>query len=156
MYSKLLIITLILAPALGHAGQGKPRIDLSVASYAEQKAEVEAALADGATYAEIDSMKRREVAGALDRIAAVLEATGDVGGLTAEQKVKVFNDQELINTILTRAGEDSRIVCRREIKVGTRFAKETCSSVAERRRIRETAQSDLKRANLGNPLMPRD
>src|SRR3970040_319822 len=113
MYSKLLIITLILAPALGHAGQGKQKLDLTAASYAEQKAEVEAALADGGTYAEIDPMKRQEVAGALDRIAEILEATGDVEALTAEQKVKVFNDQELINTILTRAGEDSRIIWRR-------------------------------------------
>jgi len=39
LYSKLLIITLILAPALGHAGQGKQKLDLTAASYAEQKAE---------------------------------------------------------------------------------------------------------------------
>jgi len=147
MYGKLLILMLLLAPAGVSAVQAQT---LTSASFAEQKARIEAALADGKSYAEIDSMQRKEVTGALNRIARLLESAG-ADGLNKRQKIRIFNDQELINTILTRAGEDSQLICRRDKPVGSHFATDVCETVAERRRLREASQQ-VKRNFATNPL----
>jgi len=148
MYRKMLILMLLLAPAGLPAVQAQT---LTSASFAEQKARIEAALADGKSYAEIDSMQRKEVTGALNRIARLLESAGSADGLNKRQKIRIFNDQELINTILTRAGEDSQLICRRDKPVGSHFATDVCETVAERRRLREASQQ-VKRNFATNPL----
>ena len=65
-------------------------------------------------------------------------------GLNAQQKADVFNDQERINTLLTKALEDSRLVCRRERKVGSHRMITECMTVAERRQAYESAQKAMR------------
>ena len=148
MNSKLLILMLLLAPALAPAVQAQA---MTAASFGEQKARIEAALADGKSYAEINTMQRKEVTGALNRIARLLDTAGSSDGLNKRQKIRIFNDQELINTILTSAAEDSQLICRRDKPVGSHFAQDVCETVAERRRLREASQQ-VKRSFPTNPL----
>src|SRR3546814_19983702 len=65
--------------------------------------------------------------------------------LNERRKLRVFNDQELINNILTSADEDSRLVCRREKKTGTHMASNQCMTVAERQRAADHARETLLR-----------
>src|SRR3546814_17151074 len=65
--------------------------------------------------------------------------------LNEMQKRRVFNDQELINNILTSADEDSRLVCRREKKTGTHMASNQCMTVAARQRAADHARDTLFR-----------
>src|SRR3546814_3964995 len=67
---------------------------------------------DDGTYGEIGPADRREVLAALARIRTALGPTGDASRLNERRKLRVFNDKELINNILTSAYEDSRLVCR--------------------------------------------
>lgn len=96
------------------------------------------------TYSEISSADRAKVKDALNRIESQLELSGGVEGLSAEQKANVFNDQELINTLLTKASDDSRLVCRREKKVGSHRPITECMTVAERHRAYENAQKAMR------------
>src|SRR3546814_7357929 len=89
---------------------------------------------DDGTYGEIGPADRREVLAALARIRTALGPSGDASRLNERRKLRVFNDQELINNILTSADEDSRLVCRREKKTGTHMASNQCMTVAERQR----------------------
>lgn len=114
-------------------------------SFEEQKEKILIDLADGKTYSEISQQDRRDVRDALNRIGDSLQRTNGVDQLSAADKVKVFNDQELVNTILTRAGEDSREVCTREKRVGSHRATTQCYTVAERRRMREESQAELRK-----------
>lgn len=119
--------------------------DLDVAGdFAAQKQQIEQALQDGKTYSEIAPADREAVRSALARIAATLSQAGDTAHLDARQKVDVFNDQERINTILTKAAGDSRLVCRREVKTGSHRSTTQCMTVAERERAREHAQNELR------------
>jgi hypothetical protein len=114
------------------------------ASFSQQKQQIERELGDGKTYAEISSKDRATVREALNRIASKLDMAGGVESLTGQQKADVFNDQERVNTILTRASEDSRLVCRREKKVGSHRPITECLTVAERHRAYENAQKTLR------------
>ena len=113
------------------------------AAFEEQRATIERELADGETYSEISSQERADVRAALERIGSSLEDAGSVASMPDRSKAQLFNDQELVNNILTEAGEDSRMVCERRTKTGSNRKITVCQTVAERRRARERAQDTM-------------
>lgn len=121
-------------------------------SFADQRQAIEKKLADGKTYSEISGNERSLVKEALARISTALES-GGIEALSDTQKAVVFNDQETINNILTKAGEDSRLVCERVEKVGSHRKTTVCLTVAERRRVRESSESTLRRVQSITPAL---
>ncbi|MGH8063139.1 MAG: hypothetical protein ACREO7_14125 [Pseudoxanthomonas sp.] len=145
MYRFAYFILLSLAASTAFAASKKDAAALDLnASFTQQKAQIERDLGDGETYTEISSQDRATVREALNRIAGKLDMAGSVESLTGQQKADVFNDQEKINTILTKASEDSRLVCRREMKVGSHRPITECLTVAERQRAYENAQKTMR------------
>lgn len=122
-------------------------------AFFEQQKKIEEKLADGESYSEIKDRDREQVQGALKRIASALTRAGTVDALDEKEKAAVFNDQELINNILTQAGEDSRLVCRREKRVGSHRVTTQCTTVGQRRREADESQKAL-RDNQGIKLPP--
>ena len=112
-------------------------------SFAAQRSAILAALQDGKTYSEIKAEDGRQVRASLDRIAGLLDGRPSVESLSEAEKVKVFNEQEVVNTILTRARADSRVVCTRERRVGSHRTSSVCYTVAERRRMHDQTQNAL-------------
>ena len=121
--------------------------DTGPSEFEAQMISIQEALDDGGTYGDISSTERRDVLAALARIRTALGPSGDASRLNERQKLRVFNDQELVNSILTGAGDDSQLVCRREKKTGTHLASNQCLTVAERRQAAEHARDTL----LGTP-----
>ncbi|RYG13861.1 MAG: hypothetical protein EON92_04165 [Burkholderiales bacterium] len=119
-------------------------MDVERNSFTEQRTRILGQLADGETYSEISSADRARVKEALHRIDSRLESAGGVDRLTAQQKSDVFNDQEVVNTLLTQASDDSRLVCRREKKVGSHRTITECMTVAQRQRAYENAQKTMR------------
>ena len=115
------------------------------AKFLDQRASIEKKLGDGKTYAEITSKERAEVQGALARISSALSSVESVDALQEDVKVAVFNDQALVNQILSKASEDSRVVCMRDVQTGSHRKANTCKTVAERRREREGSLDTLRR-----------
>ena len=150
MYKVVLGSMLALAAVTASAkidSDGAPtKVNLS-GSFEEQRVAILKDLDGGKVYSEISAKERGDVKDALNRISGVLQAPNGVQGLNEEQKTKVFNDQELVNAILTRAGEDSRLVCTREKVVGSHRPTTQCFTVAERRRMRESDQDTLRQKN---------
>lgn len=141
----LAFVFLSLAIASGpvFAATKKASVDVS-GSFADQKKAIEADLADGETYAEINPPDRAAVQEALQRIGTQLNLAGGSDKLSDAEKASVFNDQELINNILTRAGEDSRLICTREKKVGSHRTTTRCMTVGERRRAADDSEKALR------------
>jgi len=109
----------------------------------KQVARIHQDLTDGTSYAEIGMEQKSQVQAALLRISSAFERYPDLGKMPAAEKVAVFNDQEAINTILTKAGEDSRVICRRETSIGSHMSSNNCMTVAERKRISDRHKRDL-------------
>ncbi|WP_313220710.1 hypothetical protein [Pseudoxanthomonas mexicana] len=153
MYKVVLGSMLALAALTANAkidsgNDGAPKkLNLGGASFEEQRVAILYDLDGGKVYSEITPEERSKVKEALARISGALQSSSGVQGMTDEAKARVFNDQELINSILTRAGEDSRLVCTREKVVGSHRPTTQCLTVAERRRIRENDQRNLQQKN---------
>jgi hypothetical protein len=110
-------------------------------------------LAGGKLYSELDPRQRDEVLAALDRIDTALAAKGNIDAMPEEAKLRVFNDQELVNATLTKGREDSRLLCTRETPVGSHRPVVSCETVAERRRLRDRSQ-DTMRTLQRAPALP--
>ena len=155
MYRLVSVAVLLAVSALaqasisqGSSGKSKPELDVQTSAFAEQKRDIITKLADGKTYSEISAQDRGAVTAALDRIEVKLGGVGGVENLTMEQKVEVFNDQEVVNNLLTKARKDSRLVCKRETTVSSRLPTTQCLTVAERKRVYEEAQNMIRGAKI--------
>lgn len=126
----------------GRKGQENAALD-ATGSFSEQRKAIEARLANGETYSEINQRDRAAVREALERMSALLEQPGGIAALSEEQKVRVFNDQELVNGILTQAAEDSRLICRREKQIGSNRPITQCMTALQRQRQMEEARKSM-------------
>ena len=108
-----------------------PLDELASQPISEQRDAVVAAFQPGERFAELDKPGRDEVIAAFDRMQGHVSDAGSLATLSPEQKVEVFNDQELINEILTEAQRDSRISCKRNRTVNSRIKTSECHTAAE-------------------------
>jgi hypothetical protein len=118
------------------------------ASFEAQKAKIHAQMIKGGEYGEISAEDRADVLRRLESIELALGlGDGTAGGLPPDRQLDIFNHQSAINQILTRAEADSRVVCTRERKTGSKFPVNRCVTVAEARREREDARDWSKTLN---------
>ncbi len=123
-------------------------------SLAEQIRKIEIQMNDGETYSELRLEDRSRVREALGRMTATLEQQPDQSTINAQAKTELFNDQQVVNTVLTRAREDSRLICRREKVVGSNLSTTQCQTVAQRERMKDQAQNQMGTAQrLGKSLI---
>jgi hypothetical protein len=151
----LLVFAALAAPAAWASDESAPTLDVSE-PFDKQHERLRASLADGETYREITPRQRTEVNEALSRIASRLDGGGTLEQLAAEERTQLYNDQELVNTILTQARADSRMICTRETKVGSHRPISTCLTVAERRRLQEQSQALIRSSQrvIQRPVTP--
>ena len=144
MYRGVLLSALLLLAGSATASDTGTRVDVDN-GFQAQRDTILKELGDGETYSEIETADREQVKAALSRISAALDRSGGVAQLDEQQKVEVFNDQELVNNILTKAGENSRLVCKRVKKTGSHMSSNQCMTVAARNRAMEHAQDQFRR-----------
>lgn len=139
---------------LNAAVDGKSPVQLDVKlSIAEQLALVESAMGTE-HYSEIGQQDRAAVRDALGRIRANIGDAPSVDGLAPDIRNAVFNDQELVNTIMTRAHADSRMVCERVQLTGSNRREQICMTVGQRREMRENSKDALRNYNRFNLKQP--
>jgi len=123
----------------------------------QQIARIEVELKDGETYSELKQDERTRVNDALARMRAAVEQYPARDSMPEPVQTQVFNDQQVVNTVLTQAREDSRLICRRERIVGSNRPQTSCMTVAERNRKREESDNQLQQAQrLGTRMNTSD
>ncbi|WP_267473083.1 hypothetical protein [Stenotrophomonas rhizophila] len=133
---------LLLSMGTAHAA-AKGEVFVPGKSLSEQIARIETELNDGETYAELKLEQRSQVREALGRMRGTLEQHPNQATLPDAAKTELYNDQQVVNTVLTQAREDSRLICRREKAIGSNMATTQCMTVAQRQRMKDKAQKDM-------------
>jgi len=118
------------------------------ARFEQQRAEIEKAMG-GETYRELSAEQRTSVIDALDEMQRLLDKS-DGADMREEDRIQLFNAQEQVNTLLTQAADDSRVICKRETKMGSHMKVNICKTIAERRREREGNLQDVR----NRPALP--
>ncbi len=154
MYRITVVAMLLGLSAAAQAASEKPVVQMDrQAPVAEQVRKVEKAL-DNGEYAEISADDRAQVRQSLERITLRAGDRQTAQELPPAVQNEVFNDQERINTILTRAHADSRLVCQHTRSTGSNMPKSRCLTVAERRRIEEKGKALLNDQRSYRTLSP--
>jgi len=120
--------------------------------FEEQKAVILKDIKDDTIYSEIAYSDVKMVEDTLDRMSSTLGSASTLGGLTEEQRGDLYNDQGLVNTVLTMAENDSRMVCRRRGRLGTNFKVTTCETVRDRRERQEADRLAIQDFLRGTPI----
>lgn len=123
------------------------------APVAGQIRQVEAALATP-EYAELSNEDRSRVQQSLERIRSRMGERQNVQELPPQEQADVFNEQERINTLLTRGHDDSRQICTYQRTTGSNMPKGRCLTVAERRRIEEKGKALINDQRSYSNLVP--
>lgn len=141
MIIRAVFATLLLATA--GAAMAEAQVDMTRGDFETQRTRILEELGGGATYAEIPTEDRATVTATLERMSKMLADAGveRIDELDPTRKTALFNDQERVNTLLTRAAENSRLVCRREKQTGSNRATTQCLTVAQRIRARERGEA---------------
>jgi len=112
----------------------------------QQIERIEIQLNDGETYSELKQSDRSRVREALVRMRTAVEQHPNRDSMPEQVRTDIFNDQQIVNTVLTQAREDSRLICQREKVTGSNRSTTQCSTVAERARQKDRAQRDMSQA----------
>ena len=143
MKSLAWIVLLLAAGAVGAAGvepDSQEKEVLRVASpgdFTASRELIEQAVRESEQYRDMQDRDRAELSKALDRMEATLASVTSVEQLDDKTRTQVYNDQEMINHVLTQVRDDSRMICKREKKVGSHRTTNICITAGERRRRRE-------------------
>ena len=150
----LFILVFVLSgAALAAKTEPAPSVKADPVGFADQRIAVEAEMVPGGRFAEISADARAQVGEAFDRMQAVLDGKSTMKELRQDDRVALINDQELINALLTQAKIDSRMVCKRERRVGSHRLTSTCRTAAEWKRASEKSREDIEyRRSLGDIL----
>jgi hypothetical protein len=152
----LVMASLLAFAAADSSAAADQPVEIDVDAFETTHANIKRALDDRSAYSELSGTQRRDVLEALERMQRILAQADSVSQLDEEAKVKLFNDQEVVNTLLTQAAADSRLVCRQHGKTGSHRKTTKCRTVAEIRRERETSQEAARRIQRSHMEIPYD
>lgn len=108
----------------------------------------------GGRFQFVSGKERQAVDARLADMQALFDRFGAVDKMDVDSKIRLFNDQEKINGILTRT-DSNRQICTREMPVGTHFPKMVCQTYGEMRRQQQGDSNFLLRGMLAPRNLPK-
>lgn len=154
MQVRLCVLLMVLLASSMALASAKESIKAEPSEFPARRAQIEKALSDPERYSELTRTQREELIRALDRMEKTLAGVASVASLDTNAQVQLMNDQELVNSMLTQGAEESRLVCRSEVKTGSHRKTTTCLTVAEIRRAREQSMHRLRQTQRSYMARP--
>jgi hypothetical protein len=96
-------------------------------------------------YTELKLEEKETVLKTLDRILSYYDKVARPDQLSDQDRVDMFNDQEIINTIVTHAAADSRWICERESTTGSHMVHVNCMTLATLKARQNVGQESMHR-----------
>ncbi|MGH8174362.1 MAG: hypothetical protein ACREPX_14580 [Rhodanobacteraceae bacterium] len=103
----------------------------------------------GGKYEFVLPKERTQIDAKLDDMTALFDKYGSVSAMTQDSKVQLFNDQEVVNSILTKRDRD-RVICTNVAPIGSHIPVTKCHTYAQEVEAREGTKkimSDWSRPN---------
>lgn len=141
----LLAAALVLAASASLAEPKIESVPMDPAEFVALRADIEAEIRQSEAFRELDLNERKEVTRALDRMQDVLSTVTSIDDLDPPVRTQLFNDQELVNHVLTKAQADDKVICQRTRRVGSNLYTNTCLTVGQRRRSQESVEQEMQR-----------
>jgi len=105
-------------------------------------ANVREELAPGGQYEYATVEEKKSVEKKLSEMDALFQAAGSVAAMTQDQKIALFNAQEVVNSILTKRDKD-RVICKNQAPVGSHIPVTSCHTYGQEVEARRGTQRQL-------------
>lgn len=110
--------------------------------FVEIAANVRQEMEGGGRYQYVKPDERRTIDQKLTEMETLFSENGSVQGMKQDIKVKLFNDQEVVNSILTHRDRD-RVICKNEAPLGSHIPVTTCHTYGQEEEAREGTHNQL-------------
>ena len=137
-FALALIAALIAAGAARAADKDNVKADTKEA-FDKVAADVRAQMSPDGRYAYIQPDERDKVDAGLAEMSKQFDATGSVDKMDKATRVKLFNEQETVNAILTLRDRD-RLICERGAQPGTRIVGTSCHTYGDLEAARQASE----------------
>jgi hypothetical protein len=157
---KTLLIALIallhLSTAFADDGKtGKFVVADTAQKFADTATDIRKQMEPGGRFEFIKPGDKEVVNSDLDRMAAMLQKSGSVAAMSADDRIKLFNVQEHLNGVLTHS-DSERLVCERTAPVGSHIPTTTCRTYGEIERQRQQTARYLSENQNRDAQLRRD
>jgi hypothetical protein len=127
----------------------------NVDAFAAQAEHVRKEMEKGGRYEFIKDDDRAAIEDGLNFMRELITANGTVAAMKEDDRIRLFNRQERINTLLTNS-DRQRVICEKSYQPGSLFRLTTCHTVAElaarERDAKNTLEQTQNRTMLGSGL----
>ncbi|HEX5121612.1 MAG TPA: hypothetical protein VFV97_00095 [Rhodanobacteraceae bacterium] len=96
----------------------------------------------GGRYEQVKARERVTIEQALTDMEGLMQATGGVEHMKQDDKVKLFNDQEVVNAILTKRDND-RVICDNAPKLGSHVRSTGCHTYGQEEDARRGSKDQM-------------
>jgi hypothetical protein len=96
----------------------------------------------GGRYEYVKVDERKTIDQKLTEMETLFNENGTVQSMKQDTKVKLFNDQEIVNSILTRRDRD-RVICKNEAPLGSHIPVTTCHTYGQEVEAQEGTHNQL-------------
>ncbi len=110
--------------------------------FVEIAANVRQEMEGGGRYQYVKPDERRTIDQKLTEMETLFDENGSVQSMKQDTKIKLFNDQEVVNSILTRRDRD-RVICKNEAPLGSHIPVTTCHTYGQEIEAREGTRNQL-------------
>ena len=110
--------------------------------FVEVATDVRNEMEGGGRYEYVKPDERRTIDQKFAEMEALFNESGSVQGMKQDTKIKLFNDQEVVNSILTHRDRD-RVICKNEAPVGSHIPVTTCHTYGQEEEAREGTRNQL-------------
>lgn len=107
-------------------------------------ASVRKELEKGGRYEYVKPEERRQIEQKLTDMGAAFNESGSVQTMKEDTKIKLFNDQEVINSILTKRDKD-RVICTNQAPLGSHIPVTSCHTYGQEEDARRGTRDQLDR-----------
>jgi len=99
-------------------------------------------LQEGGRYEYVKPAERTTIEQKLTEMSTLFDQTGSVSSMSQDQKIALFNDQEVVNSILTQRDRD-RVICKKVTPIGSHIPVTNCHTYGQEVEAREGTQKQL-------------
>jgi hypothetical protein len=118
----------------------------------EVSANVREAMKPGGRYEYVKPAERSTIEQKLSQMDALFKQSPTVAGMSEQTKIELFNDQEVVNSILTQR-DSERVICTKTAPIGSHIPITTCSTygqLQDAHRNSETVKNGWTRTQCGD------
>lgn len=112
-------------------------------TFAASVIKVKGEMLPGGRFEYIDSREREQVNTQLADMQSLFDKFGSVQQMDQASKVKLLNDQEAVNSTLTRR-DDTRLICENSAPIGSHIPRTVCHTYSEIEQANHESQKEMQ------------